>query len=95
MDDETRDPEAERRRSLLHGAPQPAPRQPQPGELLMAFEHGQDAYRVELRDFQPYGVEGQIFQNGVLLEGTRFSVRALAERWAERKREAILKGGVW
>jgi len=61
----------------------------------MTFEHGQDAYRVELRDFQPYGVEGQIFQNGVLLEGTRFSVRALAERWAERKREAILKGGVW
>src|SRR5262245_31455057 len=49
MDDETRDPEAERRRSLLHGAPQPAPRQPNPGELLMTFEHGQDAYRVELR----------------------------------------------
>jgi len=57
----------------------------------MTFEHGQDAYRVELRDFQPYGVEGQIFQNGVLLEGTRFSVRALAERWAEVRRAQILK----
>src|SRR5262249_14443881 len=69
--------------------------QPNPGELLMTFEHGQDVYRVELRDFQEYGVEGQIFQNGILLEGTRFSGRPLAERWAERKREAILKGGVW
>jgi hypothetical protein len=78
-------------RSLLHGAPQPAPRQPNPGELLMTFEHGQDVYRVELRDFQPYGVEGQILLNGVLLEGTRFTVRALAERWAEQRREAILK----
>jgi hypothetical protein len=64
-------------RSLLHGASQPPPRQPQPGELLMTFEHRQDVYRVELRDFQPHGVEGQIFQNGVLLEGTRFTVRAL------------------
>src|SRR5262245_14579955 len=72
--------------ALLHGAPQPAPRQAQPGELLMTFEHGQDVYRVELRDFQPHGGEGLIFQNGILLEGTRFTVRALAERWAERKR---------
>ena len=96
MDDETPDdPRARHQRSLLHGAPQPAPRQPNPGELLMTFEHGQDVYRVELRDFQEYGVEGQIFQNGILLEGTRFSGRPLAERWAERKREAILKGGVW
>ena len=61
----------------------------------MVFERGQDVYRVELRDFQPHGVEGQIFQNGVLLEGTRFTVRELAERWAEKKRAEILKGGVW
>jgi hypothetical protein len=91
MDDDNDDARTQHQRALLHDAPQPAPRQPQPGELLMTFEHGQDAYRVELRDFQPYGVEGQIFQNGVLLEGTRFSVRALAERWAEQKRAKILK----
>ena len=47
---------------------------------------------MELRDFQPYGVEGQIFQNGVRLEGTRFSVRVLAERWAEVRRAQILNG---
>jgi len=58
----------------------------------MTFEHGQDVYRVELRDFEPYGVEGQIFQNGILLEGTRFTVRVLAERWAEMRRAQILKG---
>jgi len=84
---------AQHQRAVLHNAPKTAPRQPQPGELLMTFEHGQDVYRVELRDFQPYGVEGQIFQNGVLLEGTRFSVRALAERWAEVRRAQILQGG--
>src|SRR5262245_13242485 len=95
MVDHSEDKRAEYARSLLHGSPRPEERKPQPGELLMTFEHGQDACRVELRDFQPYGVEGQILQNNVLLEGTRFSVRALAERWAETKREAILKGGVW
>jgi hypothetical protein len=31
-------------------------------------------------------------QNGILLEGTRFTVRALAERWAELRRSQILKG---
>jgi hypothetical protein len=93
--DDAEDKDAQHQRALLHNAPQAPPRKPQPGEHLMSFEHGQDVYRVELRDFHPHGVEGQIFQNGVLLEGTRFSVRALAERWAERKREAILKGGVW
>ena len=32
--------------------------------------------RVELHDYHAYGIEGQIFQNGILLEATRFSVRA-------------------
>ena len=75
---------------MFHNSPKPPPRQPKLGELLMTFEHGQDVYRVELRDFQPYRVEGQIFQNGILLEGTRFSVRALAERWAQVRRAQIL-----
>ena len=73
--------------------PAAPPRQPQPGELLMTFEHGQDGYRVELRDFQPHGVETQIFQNGVWLAACRFSVRALAVRWAEQKRAEILRTG--
>jgi hypothetical protein len=78
---------------MFHNSPKPASRQPNPGELLMTFKCGQDVYRVELRDFQPYGVEVQILQNGVLLEGTRFSVRAIAERWANVRRSQILKGG--
>jgi hypothetical protein len=93
MSDDGEDKREAHARALLHGAPQPAPRQPNPGELLMVFERGQDVYRVELRDFQPHGVEGQLLQNGVLLEGMRFSVRALAERWAEVRRAQILQGG--
>ena len=80
-------------RALLHNAPKAAPREPQPGELLMTFEHGQDVFRVELRDFQPNGVETQIFQNGELLAACRFTVRALAVHWAEQKRAAILRSG--
>lgn len=59
----------------------------------MAFERGQDAYRVELRDYQPHGVETQIFQNGVLLTACRFKVRTLAVVWAEQQRAAILRSG--
>jgi hypothetical protein len=69
------------------------PREPNPGELLMKFESGQDEYRVELRDFQPNGVETQIFQNGELLAACRFTVRALAVHWADQKRAAILRSG--
>ena len=39
------------------------PRQPRPSELLFTFEYKQDVYRTELRDFDPYGIETQIFLN--------------------------------
>ena len=95
-DDNAEDKRAQHQRALLHNAPQAPPRQPIPGELLMTFERGQDAYRVELRDFQPYGIETQIFQNGVLLAASRFTVRALAIVWAEQQRAKILRtGGAW
>ena len=48
---------------------------------------------AELRDYQPHGVETQIFQNGELLAVCRFTVRALAVHWAEQKRAAILRSG--
>ena len=51
---------AQHQRALLHNAPKAPPREPKPGERLMTFEHGQDVYRVELRDSQPHGVETQI-----------------------------------
>jgi hypothetical protein len=41
---------------------------------------------MELPDFDPYGIETQIFLNGELLQQScRFTVRALAMRWAELK----------
>src|SRR4029077_9668397 len=81
---------AQHQRALLHNAPQAPPREPNPGELLMKFGHGQDVFRVELRDFQPNGVETQIFQNGELLTACRFTVRALARRLgrAEARRDS-------
>ena len=87
------DTRAQHQRALLHNASKEPPRQPKPGELLMTFERGQDVFRVELRDFQPHGVEAQIFQNGVLLAACRFTVRALAVVWAEQKRAEILRSG--
>jgi len=84
---------AQHQRALLHNAPKAPPREPKPGERLMTFEHGQDVYCVELRDFQPNGVETQMFQNGELLAACRFKVRALAVVWAEQKRAAILRSG--
>ena len=93
MADNDEEARAQHHRALLHNAPTAPPRQPTPGELLMTFERGQDFYRVELRDFQPNGVETQIFQNGELLAACRFTVRALAVHWAEQKRAAILRSG--
>ena len=94
MSDDGEDKGAQRRRALLHGAPQPKPREPNPGELLMTFEHGQDVYRVELRDFDPYGVEGQIFQNGILLRGEAIQC-ARARRTMGRNETASDSQGRW
>jgi hypothetical protein len=91
--DNDEDAHAQRQRALLHNAPTAPLREPTPGERLMTFEHGQDVYCVELRDFQPNGVETQMFQNGELLAACRFKVRALAVVWAEQKRAAILRSG--
>ena len=60
----------------------------------MRFEYGQDAYRAQLIDYQPDGVEGQLFENGILLAASRFTVRELAVRWLEKKRAEILRSGV-
>jgi hypothetical protein len=60
----------------------------------MTFEYKQDVYRAELRDFDPYGIEAQLFVNGELWQSCRFFGRALAVRWAERKRAAILRGEI-
>ena len=52
----------------------------------MTFEHGQDVYRVELRDFQPNGVETQILQNGELLAACRFTEIAKGLTQQQRKK---------
>src|SRR5262245_46752944 len=84
MDDETRDPQAEYRRSLLANAPKPAPRQPQPGELLFECYSAsrRKFYRFELRDRGQYGFEVQVFDPTEFLYGHLFSHRELAIAWA-------------
>jgi hypothetical protein len=81
----------------------PAPsRQPQHGERLLEFLHGDKRYLCELRDYgEPYGVEAQFWKNDEFLYSRRFDAqldrtrtpRELAIAWAEDERTAIEKGG--
>jgi hypothetical protein len=82
--DDGEDQRAQHQRALLHGAPQPAPRQPQPGELLCEFysEGRKKFYRIELRDSGQYGVEAQLLDPAEFLYGHLFSHRELAIAWA-------------
>jgi hypothetical protein len=95
MDDEHDDARTQHRRALLHNAPQPAPRQPQPGELLCEFypETRKKFFRIVLRDRGQYGVEAQLFDPAEFLYGHLFPARQLAIAWAEEQRKAIDKGG--
>jgi hypothetical protein len=87
------DARARHQRALLHGAPQPAPRQPQPGELLCEFysETRKKFYRIILRDRGQYGVEAQLLDPVEMLYGHLFPARQLAIAWAEEQRKAIEK----
>ena len=84
-----------------HRPPVP-PRQAQPGERLFEFLRGHDRFLCELGDHgDPYGVEGQFYQNEEFMIGRRFdrrmdptrTPRAMAIAWAEAERTAIEKGG--
>lgn len=92
-DDE--DGHAQHQRALLHNAPRPSPRRPQPGELLCEFFSAarRKFYRIELRDRGQYGVEVQVLDPVEMVFGHLFPVRALAVAWAEEQRQAIEKGG--
>jgi hypothetical protein len=63
MNDDSEDKRAQHQRALLHNAPQPAPRRPQPGEFLCECysEKRRKFYRFELRDRGQYGFEVQVF----------------------------------
>lgn len=74
-----------------HGPPRLRP--PTPGERLFEFLHGQDRFCCELRDYAPYGIEAQVFQNEKFLHSRRFNTRALAVEWAEDQRTIIERGG--
>ena len=80
----------------------PAPsRQPQHGEGLFEFLHGDDRYLCESRDYGTHGIEAQFWKNEEFLYSRRFDARldrlrtprALAIAWAEEERKAIEKGG--
>jgi len=45
------------------------------------IDPGQDVFRAELRDFEPLGVEAQIFQNGVLPQRSAASSKMPACSW--------------
>ena len=74
--------------------PMPAPRVSTPGEGLYEVEVDGSRFRCELRDSGEYGVEAQILLNGELWQACRFTVRALAVRWAEQLRDRLIRGEV-
>jgi hypothetical protein len=74
--------------------PMPEPQTSTPGELLYELEAAGSRYRCELRDSGEFGVEAQIFIDGELWQGCRFTVRALAVRWAEAIRDRLIRGEV-
>jgi hypothetical protein len=75
----------------------PAPRQPQPGELLEEFLVGHARWRIELRDHGTFGVEAQLLKNEEFFASRTFSTRddptrrprELAIAWAKEERKAL------
>src|SRR5262245_3955629 len=105
MDDETRDPEAERRRALLHDAPRSPERQPSPGEEVWRVRTPEgDVHSCELRNHsrQGAGWELQILANSEILVCRQCADEHQARRVAEMAKGdylrqncvAIEKGGV-
>ncbi len=74
--------------------PMPAAKVHQPGEGLYEIEMDGSRYRCELRDSGESGVEAQIFMDRELWQACRFTVRALAVRWAEKIRDRLIRGEV-
>jgi hypothetical protein len=89
-------------RALFWDAPQPPPRQPQPGELLFEFHVAatHTFYRVELRDHGAYGVEAQFLDPIDIRSARTFrqdmdptrTPREMAITWATEERKAIENG---
>jgi len=81
--------------SLFWTAKLPAPRQPNPGELLFEFIRSSSGamWRCELRFHgETYGWEVQFIERGELVFGHgAFVTRQLAVAWAEHERKAIAR----
>lgn len=81
----------------------PAPRQPQPGELLFEFyvERTHKFYRVELRDHGEFGIEAQFLDPVDVVIARTFRddplfqrrARDMAIAWAKEERKALEEGG--
>jgi hypothetical protein len=92
MDDE--DKEAQRRQALLHGAPQPAPRQPNPGEEVWRVRTPEgDVHSCELRDHSRQGGawELQILANSEILVCRQCNSEQHARRVAEMAKGDYLR----
>jgi hypothetical protein len=72
----------------------PKPRQPLPGELLLAFSRVSDktVWRCELRDKGEYGVDCQWYLDGSFHLSRLWPTRELAIAWATEERNAFERG---
>src|SRR3954470_1979736 len=85
--------------ALLPNAPKRPPRQPVAGELLFEFhiDRTHTFWRVELRDYGPYGVEAQFLDPVELRFAQTFrqdmdpsrTPREMAIAWANEERRAM------
>lgn len=65
--------------------------QPRAGDPLWTMRAGGVSWSAELRFHgESYGWEAQILRDGELVIGRRFDTRALAVRWAEIERSALV-----
>jgi hypothetical protein len=71
----------------------PTARQPQPGEPLWSISQDGHQLDCKLRDFEPWGVELQIYQDGEFLQARRWPSRALALEEAEDQKASYLRHG--
>ena len=62
-------------------------------ELLWTLRLKASIWSAELRDLGAWGVEVQVLWEGQVVNGRRFSRRALAEHWAEEERQHIANAG--
>jgi hypothetical protein len=74
--------------------PPAPPRPPKPGEPIWSLRLEHVTWSCELRCHgESWGWEAQILREGELVIGRHFTLRRLAEQWAEEERKYLGRGG--